>query len=145
LASPERRYGPAIEAHLQFLLWLIPAVEKFPRTQRFLLRDRIQTTALIDATYARDRTTALTPANLGIEKLRFFFRFSHGTLKYLDVRRYGYTMRPSPPQRTARAPLSSRPTNLPNVPTAARSGATPRKFPLATSMVGRLGERSLPQ
>ena len=34
LPSSERRYGPAIEAHFQFLLWLIPAVEKFPRTQR---------------------------------------------------------------------------------------------------------------
>lgn len=46
LSQSERRYGPAIEAHFQFLLWLIPAVEKFPRAQRFLLGDCIQTTAL---------------------------------------------------------------------------------------------------
>jgi hypothetical protein len=53
--------GPALEAHFQFLQWLIPAVEKFPRAQNFLLGDRIQTTGLdvleqlIDATYTRDR------------------------------------------------------------------------------------------
>jgi len=93
LPSSERRYGPAIEAHFQFLLWLIPAVEKFPRAQRFLLGDRIQTTALdvleslIEATYSRDRVAALANANLGIEKLRFFFRLATA-LKYLDVRRY---------------------------------------------------------
>jgi hypothetical protein len=27
-------------------MWLVPAVEKFPHTQKFLLGDRIQTTAL---------------------------------------------------------------------------------------------------
>ncbi|MCK6451062.1 MAG: four helix bundle protein [Alphaproteobacteria bacterium] len=30
----------------RFLLWLVPAVEKFPRSQKFLLGDRIQATAL---------------------------------------------------------------------------------------------------
>ena len=59
--AAERRYGAAVEAHFQFLLWLIPAVGKFPRTRRFLLGERIQTTvlnvleALIDATYSRNR------------------------------------------------------------------------------------------
>ena len=38
--------GPALETMYQFLLWLVPAVEKFPRRQKFLLGDRIQTTAL---------------------------------------------------------------------------------------------------
>jgi hypothetical protein len=30
----------------RFLLWLIPAVETFPRSQKLLLSDRIQITAL---------------------------------------------------------------------------------------------------
>jgi hypothetical protein len=30
-----RKTGPALEAHFQFLMWLVPAVEKFPRTQKF--------------------------------------------------------------------------------------------------------------
>jgi len=36
-----RQTGPALEAHFQFLLWLVPTVEKFPRSQKFLLGDRI--------------------------------------------------------------------------------------------------------
>jgi hypothetical protein len=32
-----RTTGPALEAMYRFLLWLIPTVEKFPRSQRFLL------------------------------------------------------------------------------------------------------------
>ena len=37
-----RRTGPALETMYRFLLWLVPAVEKFPRRQKFLLGDRIQ-------------------------------------------------------------------------------------------------------
>jgi len=61
--------GAAVEAHFQFLMWLMPTVEKFPRTQKFLLGDRIQTTALdvlealIEATYTRDRKEQLNRNN----------------------------------------------------------------------------------
>jgi len=34
-----RRHGPALEKAYQFLVWLIPTLEKFPRGQRFLLGD----------------------------------------------------------------------------------------------------------
>jgi hypothetical protein len=93
-----RKTGPAVEAHFQFLMWLVPAVEKFPRTQKFLLGDRIQTTALdvleclIEATYTRDRKGQLARANLGIEKLRFLFRLA-AELHYLDRRRYQHAAR----------------------------------------------------
>jgi hypothetical protein len=93
-----RRTGAAVEAHFQFLMWLVPAIEKFPRTQKFLLGDRIQTMALdvleclIEATYTRDRKGQLARANLGIEKLRFFFRLAV-ELHYLDRRRYQHAAR----------------------------------------------------
>ena len=93
-----RKTEPAVEAHFQFLMWLVPTVEKFPRTQRFLLGDRIQTTALdvleclIEATYTRDRRSHLARANLGIEKLRFFFRLAV-ELHYIDRRRYAHAAR----------------------------------------------------
>ena len=38
--------GPALESHYRFLLWLVPAVERFPRSRKFLLGGRIQRTAL---------------------------------------------------------------------------------------------------
>ncbi len=36
-----RQTGPALEAMYRFMLWLIPTVEKFPRSQRFWLGDCI--------------------------------------------------------------------------------------------------------
>jgi hypothetical protein len=93
-----RRAGPALEAMYRFTLWLVPTVEKFPRTQKFLLGDRMQSTALdvlerlIEATYTRVRQSALRDANLGIEKLRFLFRLATD-LGYLDLRRYEHAAR----------------------------------------------------
>lgn len=93
-----RHTGPALEAMYQFMLWLVPTVEKFPRSQKFLLGDRIQSTALdvlerlIEATYTRARGPILISANLGIEKLRILFRLSFD-LKLLDPRRYEYAAR----------------------------------------------------
>jgi hypothetical protein len=55
-----RSLGPALEKWYQFLRWLVPTVEKFPRSQKVTLGDRVQNTALevlerlIEATYARE-------------------------------------------------------------------------------------------
>jgi hypothetical protein len=93
-----RETGPALESHYRFLAWLIPTVERFPRRQKFLLGDRIQTSALdilerlIEATYTRRRGPALTAANLGLEKLRFLCRLAR-ELRYLDPRRYEHAAR----------------------------------------------------
>lgn len=106
MSDAARRTGPAVmaepclrhEAHYQLLNWLIPTVDKFPKAQRFLLGDRIQATALdvleslIEATYTRDRRGHLARANLGLEKLRFFFRLAHEQ-RHLDARRYEHAAR----------------------------------------------------
>jgi hypothetical protein len=34
--------GAAIEAHYQFLVWLLPTVEKFPKSHKFAIGDRIE-------------------------------------------------------------------------------------------------------
>jgi hypothetical protein len=53
----------------QFLLWLIPTLEKFPRSQKFLLGDQLQRQALkvldhlITATYTRQREADLRAAH----------------------------------------------------------------------------------
>lgn len=97
-AEGARRYGPALEKCYHFVLWLIPAVEKFPRAQRFLLGDRMQTTGidvlegLIEATYSREVTAILTRVNLQLEKLRFLFRLAKD-LRYLDLKRYEFAAR----------------------------------------------------
>jgi hypothetical protein len=93
-----RATGPALEAMYRFLLWLVPTVEKFPKSQKFLLGDRIQSTALdvlellVDATYSKDRARLLAAANLALERLRFLFRLA-ADLRHLDLRRYEYAAR----------------------------------------------------
>lgn len=95
-ASPP--VAPVLEKMYQFLLWLVPTVDKFPRAQKFLLGDRIQTTALdvmerlIEAAYNRDKATQLGQANLGLEKLRFLFRLAFD-LRHVDLRRYEFAAR----------------------------------------------------
>ena len=98
LNDQARQTGPALEAHYRFILWLVPTVERFPRRQKFLLGDRMQSAALdvldalIEATYTRQRDSFLDRANLGIEKLRFLFRLARD-LRYLDSRRYEFAAR----------------------------------------------------
>ena len=90
--------GVALEETYLFLLWLIPAVEKFPRTQKFLLSDRMQTLALdvqealIEATYSKNSAPHLLACNLRLEKLRFLFRLAMD-LRYLDLKRYEFAAR----------------------------------------------------
>ncbi len=97
-AGSARLTGPALESHYRFILWLVPAVDRFPRSRKFLLGDRIQTTALdvleqlIEATYTRRRAGHLASANLGLEKLRFLFRLAWD-LRILDRRRYEHAAR----------------------------------------------------
>jgi hypothetical protein len=93
-----KRTGAAVEAHYQFLMWLVPAIEKFPRSHKFTTGDRIQTLALdvleslIEATYTKERLQHLRNANMGIEKLRFLFRLATD-LRLLDRRRYEHAAR----------------------------------------------------
>jgi hypothetical protein len=93
-----KQTGVALEKAYQFTLWLIPTVEKFPRTQKFVLGDRIETMALdvlegiVEATYTRNRAPILRKVNLRLEKLRLLFRLCVD-LKLVDARRYEHAVR----------------------------------------------------
>jgi hypothetical protein len=74
--AASRQVSPALEKAYQFLAWLIPTLDKFPRRQKFLLGDRIESTALdvleglVEATYTRNRGRLLEAVNLKLDKLR---------------------------------------------------------------------------
>jgi four helix bundle protein len=93
-----RQTAPVLEKAYQFVLWVVPTVEKFPRAQKFLIGDRIQTAALdvmehlIEAAYSREKLAILNRANLQLEKLRYLFRLSFD-LRMLDMRRYEFASR----------------------------------------------------
>lgn len=98
MVDKSRQHGVALEKNYQFLLWLIPTVDKFPRSQKFTLGDRIQSSALdvqeslIAATYSEKSSSHLYAANLHLEKLRMLMRLSHD-LEFLDLRRYEFSAR----------------------------------------------------
>jgi hypothetical protein len=93
-----RPVAPVLESTYQFLLWLLPAVEKLPRSYKFSLGDRIVATALnlldglIAAAFTRRRGPLLAQANLDIDRLRYMFRLS-ADLRLIDLRRYEHAAR----------------------------------------------------
>lgn len=88
-----RQNVAAVESMYQFLLWLIPVLEQFPRSQKFQLADRMQggaldvLDALVEAAYSRDKVALLRKANLGLEKLRICVRLAKD-LRHLDFKKY---------------------------------------------------------
>ncbi|MBK8174676.1 MAG: diversity-generating retroelement protein Avd [Rhodospirillales bacterium] len=98
MADNARQTGVALEKAYQFVVWLVPTVEKFPRAQKFLLGDRIQSAALdileglVEATYTRNRAPVLRSVNLKLEKLRLLIRLA-SDLQILDLRRYEHAAR----------------------------------------------------
>ena len=100
-APPERgaaRAGAALERSVLFLTWLVPVLEKFPRSQRFLLGDRLQclaldvVEALVEAQYKRQPREQLQRANLLLEKQRVLWRVAYN-LRLADVKRYEHAAR----------------------------------------------------
>ncbi len=93
-----RQTGPALEAAYQLVKWLAPTVEKFPRSQKFALGDRVLAAAydllerLIEATYTRERRPLLRAANLALEKLRLLCRLAYD-LGHLDARLFEHAAR----------------------------------------------------
>lgn len=72
-----------------FLLWLLPQMQKFPRVYRFSLAERFQNTVMdfqdliIAAGKSKDeqRRLYLAKADIALEQIRFWLRFS----KELDL------------------------------------------------------------
>ncbi len=80
---------------VDFIEWIIPALDKFPRNRKFLLADRIEAGLLdvlddlIEANYSREKTLVLRRANLRLEQTRYLLRIAHN-LRCLDARRYEF-------------------------------------------------------
>jgi hypothetical protein len=74
-------------------LWLLPKVEKLPRSYRFTLGQRITDTvldlllALVDASYRRDKGSAIRAASAKVNALRYLLRLSKD-LRFLPLDAY---------------------------------------------------------
>ena len=83
-----------------FLLWLLPHVQKFPRIYRFSLAERIQRIAMdfqdfiVSAGKSKggERHTWLQKADIALEQLRFWLRFSK-ELDLIQIGQYEHSAR----------------------------------------------------
>lgn len=75
------------------LLYIIPQLAKFPRDQKFILGDRIETKLLdvqeqcLRAYYSKEKRAHLIEANMGLEMVRHLVRLSLD-LRLLSNHRY---------------------------------------------------------
>ena len=81
--APGARGGPALERGVLYLTWLVPVLERFPRSQRFLLGDRLQGLVLdlltlrVGAQYRKAPRAELQRANPLLEKQRLLWRVAY--------------------------------------------------------------------
>ncbi|MCZ0931661.1 MAG: diversity-generating retroelement protein Avd [Oligoflexia bacterium] len=81
---------------LEFLKWLLPALEKFPKKSRFTITNRIENLALdivelfIEAKYQKEKVHLLKKANLYLEKIRVLFRISYDR-KLFSTKAYNFS------------------------------------------------------
>lgn len=89
---------PVFTKWLEFLNWLLPTTEKFPKKVRFTLSQRIDNLALdvvedlVEARYTREKMPPLRRANLRLEKLRVLLRLCYQQ-RHLPSRQYEHAMR----------------------------------------------------
>lgn len=83
----------AVQDCHDLLLWLIPILDKFPRSRRFTLGERLENGLLkvledlVEAAYSKQKRQALVRANRQLEIIRHLWRLAY-ELKVIPLRRY---------------------------------------------------------
>ena len=86
---------PVVQKTYELLLWMAPTIQKLPRSHRFVLGERLESSLyrlledLVRARFAKPdaRAELLADADATLHVLRFQVRLAHD-LKLLDTRRY---------------------------------------------------------
>ncbi len=86
---------PIIQKTFDTIKWLIPKIEKFPRTQKFVLGDRIEV-AFLDflqmltlASKRKQKIDILEEADAKLFEIRYLIRLTVD-MKYISVKQYEY-------------------------------------------------------
>jgi len=83
----------AVQSCHDFLRWLIPQLDKFPRSRRFTLGERVEggmlevLELLVEAAYSRSKDIPLRQANVQLEVVRHLWRLAY-ELKVIATRQY---------------------------------------------------------
>lgn len=84
---------PIFEKTYQIIRWLYPTINKFPKSQRFVLGQQIENSALsiltgiIAANGERDKVPALKRVSASLDTLRILIRLSKD-LEFISVKQY---------------------------------------------------------
>jgi four helix bundle protein len=85
---------PIFQKIYDLILWLHPVVNKFPKSQRFVLGQQTENTALeiiknvIAANAERNKLSYLKQISVDLDKLRILIRLSKD-LKFISIKQYG--------------------------------------------------------
>jgi len=83
------------EKTYELILWLYPTVNKFPKSQRFVLGQHIESTVLkileeiIQANQEMNKLLYLKQISVDLDKLRILIRLSKD-LKFISVKQYQF-------------------------------------------------------
>ena len=90
--------SPIFTKTYDLILWLLPATQKFPKDQRFVLAKRIQDTvfdfqeALIAAGMGIEKAHHLQSADVLLRQLQLYLRLSHD-MKFITIKQYEHVSR----------------------------------------------------
>jgi hypothetical protein len=88
----------AVTKCYDIIKWLFPQLDRFPRTFKFIVGDRLAKKLLdildllIDASYSREKKDQLRQANLGLEQARHLVRLAKD-LRFLTIKKYEHLSR----------------------------------------------------
>ncbi|MGH9719176.1 MAG: diversity-generating retroelement protein Avd, partial [Bryobacteraceae bacterium] len=94
-AKPEHETPVVITKTYDFVLWLLPKVEKFSRSFRFTIGERLSAhgldllVLLVEAAYATRKEDLLEGANRKVNGARYLLRLSKD-LQLMSIDSYGY-------------------------------------------------------
>ncbi len=83
------------EKTYELILWIYPAVNRFPKTQRFVLGQQVENTVLnllkliIQANAERNKLPYLKQLSVELDKLRILVRLSKD-LRFLSIKQYEF-------------------------------------------------------
>jgi len=86
---------PIFEKTYELILWLYPAVNKFPKSQRFVLGQHIENViieilkGIIQANQERNKLPFLKQISVDLDKLRVLIRLSKD-FKFISIKQYGF-------------------------------------------------------
>lgn len=85
------------EKTYELILWIYPAVNRFPKTQRFVLGQQVENTVLnllkliIQANAERNKLPYLKQTSIELDKLRILIRLCKD-LRFLSIKQYEFAV-----------------------------------------------------